>query len=162
MSAAIGVQYTDTLLTKLPGLERASIAVHGDTGMLHTNVTSSARQYMPFTTGDIVGVLVNRLDDCISFAKNGILMGVALQGLPGRAMFACLGFEGSSASVQSNFGNRPFWCASAMTRCAGRECPIPVFGKVERAVVTETSTLALQVCPVLQAPRSSFIGAPRG
>jgi SPRY domain len=109
--AAVGLQYSDSLLTKLPGQERCSLAVHSDDGQLHSVLTGAPQPFMHFGAGDVVGVLVDRVADSVSFSKNGMHMGVAMSGLPSRPMYPCLGFDGGNAKVDVNFGSRPFRCS---------------------------------------------------
>lgn len=128
VSAAIGLQYSESCLSKLPGFDRCSLAVHGDSG-LHgcrtgpdSTLSGPAHHYMTFTDGDTIGVVVNRVDDSVSFVKNGICMGTALQGLPSKPLYPCIGFDGNDARVYVNFGTQPFKCASNLVRRQSAQC----------------------------------------
>jgi hypothetical protein len=128
LSAAIGLQYSENCLTKLPGFDRCSLAVHGDSG-LHgcrtgpdSTLSGAAHHYMTFTQGDTIGVVVNQVDDSVSFVKNGICMGTALQGLPSKPLYPCIGFDGNDASVYVNFGTHPFKCVSNLIRREPPHC----------------------------------------
>jgi SPRY domain len=112
--AALGVQYCDSNLGKLPGMERSTLGVHTADGKCYTSQQASSKAYMHYSEGDVIGVYINRVADNVVFSKNGIWMGAAMWGVPGRPMYPCLGFEGGSASVRVYFQPQDMKCA---TRC---------------------------------------------
>jgi hypothetical protein len=108
----IGLQYTDCLLTCLPGIASSSVAVHSDTSKLHGQGLT-AKPFLAFGEGDTIALFVNRVKDTIEFGKNGMLVGTAVHGLPSQPMYPCIGFDSFDATLEVNFGSRPFKCAAA-------------------------------------------------
>lgn len=112
----------DASLASLPGIDRHSLAVHSDTGLLHSLATDGT-PFLHYGKRDTISVAVNAVSDSIAIYKNGLRRGAALIGLPARrAIYPCIGFDLARARVQVNFGQKPFRCppphpASEMCRC---------------------------------------------
>ncbi|MBC17709.1 MAG: hypothetical protein CL942_11735 [Desulfovibrio sp.] len=79
---------------------------YAGSGEFHNSGTSSAYG-QPYTTGDIIGVLLNMDDGTLSFTKNGVHQGVAESGLSGMYGFAAGETLGSGTS-HANFGAAGF------------------------------------------------------
>lgn len=104
----------DASLAALPGIERHSLAVHSDTGLLHSLATEGT-PFLHFGKRDTISVAVNAVSDSIAIYKNGLRRGAALIGLPPRrAIYPCIGFDLARARVQVNFGQKPFRCPSPL------------------------------------------------
>lgn len=88
-----------------------SLAVHGDTSLLHLGQGHAAKPFLAFGHGDTIGVLVDRVQDTIELSKNGLRIGVARRGVPVQPLYPAVGFDAQSSSVQFNFGSVPFRCA---------------------------------------------------
>jgi SPRY domain len=96
----------------MPGTERLTLAVHGDTGQLYGGGNPDGEPYLAFAEGDTVCVVVNQVEQTVAFYKNGMHRGVALAGLPSGAIYPCLGFELRNAEVQVNLGKDDFKCVT--------------------------------------------------
>ena len=110
---AIGFQAGSVALGRLPGWEDSSWGYHGDDG--HSFCCSgTGKPYGPiFTTGDVVGCVINFVSNTVLFTKNGMLLGVAFSdfitpsksGLP---LFPAVGLRTPGEVVEVNFGSKPF------------------------------------------------------
>jgi Ran-binding protein 9/10 len=70
------------------------------------NGRGSGRSYGPiFGTGDIVGVVLNRVDRTISYTKNGYDLGVAFRDVSEEKLFPVAGFRTPDEEVVANFGD---------------------------------------------------------
>jgi hypothetical protein len=110
----VGLQYTDSFLSRLPGIASNSVAVHSDTSKIHGQGLT-AKPFLAFGEGDTIGLFVNRVKDTIEFSKNGMLIGTAMHGLPPQPLYPCIGFDSFDATLEVNFGARPFKCAADCT-----------------------------------------------
>eukprot|EP00891_Asterochloris_glomerata_P000856 jgi/Astpho2/856/gw1.00016.299.1_t len=62
-------------------------------------------QYGPkWTTGDVIGVLLNRVDHTISFTKNGMDLGVAFRDVREERLYPTVGMRTPDEEVLANFG----------------------------------------------------------
>eukprot|EP00892_Ulva_mutabilis_P001836 jgi/Ulvmu1/11653/UM008_0057.1 len=105
---AVGVQFGEASLASLPGVDRHSLAVQSDSGLLHT-LAADGKPFLHFGKGDTVSVAVNAVSDAITVYKNGLCRGAALVGLPAhRAIYPCIGFDLARARLEVNFGQTPF------------------------------------------------------
>lgn len=111
--AAVGVQFNESILSRLPGTERNSLAIHHDSGMLHSD-GSEGTPFFQYGPGDTLTVAINFVTDSIVLFKNGLSRGAALVGLPaGGAMYPVVGFDHAEASISVNLGQTPFRCAAS-------------------------------------------------
>ncbi|KAJ3167057.1 hypothetical protein HDU88_002394 [Geranomyces variabilis] len=110
---AIGFSTQSVQLNRLPGWEENSWGYHGDDG--HSFCCSgTGRKYGPsYTTGDVIGCIVNFMSGTISFTKNGVWLGVAfknaIESIKGDAgLFPSVGLRTPGEIVESNFGQSEF------------------------------------------------------
>ncbi|KAK9834310.1 hypothetical protein WJX81_005519 [Elliptochloris bilobata] len=105
----IGFATSEVPLDRLPGWDSHSYGYHGDDGCAFKG-SGKGNAYGPtFTTGDVVGVLFDRVDCCISFVKNGIDLGVAFADVPlEERLYPCVGLRTPDEEVDANFGASPF------------------------------------------------------
>ena len=104
------MQWTDSLLGKLPGVAAHSLAVHGDTSLLHVGQGHTPTPFLAFGEGDTIGVVVNRVRDTIELCKNGLRIGIARSGVPAQPLYPALGFDAEDACIEVNFGVAAFRC----------------------------------------------------
>ena len=109
-NAAVGVQFNESILSRLPGVERNSLGIHHDTGLLHSD-SSEGTPFFQYGPGDTLTVAINFVTDSILLFKNGLSRGAALVGLPGGGlMYPAVGFDHAEACISINFGHTPFRC----------------------------------------------------
>ncbi|KAI8612624.1 hypothetical protein BC830DRAFT_545749 [Chytriomyces sp. MP71] len=101
----IGLCARDVNLNRLPGWEPKSYGYHGDDGFVFES-TGKGRVYGPtYTTGDVVGCIINYRDRTISFTKNGLLIGVAFKNiLSDVQLYPSVGFRTPGECMDINFG----------------------------------------------------------
>ncbi|KAJ3008579.1 hypothetical protein HKX48_008449 [Thoreauomyces humboldtii] len=109
----IGLCTQGVLLTRLPGWEDHSWGYHGDDG--HSFCCSgTGRAYGPvFTTGDVIGCVVNFMNKTISFTKNGVWLGPAVKNVaelsnPEKHLYPSVGLRTPGEIVEANFGQHKF------------------------------------------------------
>ncbi|KAJ3160238.1 hypothetical protein HDU86_001074 [Geranomyces michiganensis] len=109
----IGFSTQSVQLNRLPGWEENSWGYHGDDG--HSFCCSgTGRKYGPsYTTGDVIGCIVNFMSGTISFTKNGVWLGVAfknaIESIKGdTGLFPSVGLRTPGEIVESNFGQAKF------------------------------------------------------
>ncbi|KAJ3239871.1 Ran-binding protein 9 [Chytriomyces hyalinus] len=72
----MGLSARDVDLDRLPGWDPRSYGYHGDDGFIF-ECTGKGRTFGPtYTSGDVVGCLVNYFENTISFTKNGLMIGL--------------------------------------------------------------------------------------
>ncbi|KAI8903866.1 concanavalin A-like lectin/glucanase domain-containing protein [Gorgonomyces haynaldii] len=106
---AIGFQGSSVPLGRLPGWEDLSWGYHGDDG--HSFACSgTGKNYGPvYTTGDVVGCVMNFTHKTVSFTKNGMLLGVAFRDIPTNVnLYPSVGLRTPGEVVEVNFGQKPF------------------------------------------------------
>ncbi|KAL6748974.1 hypothetical protein V8C86DRAFT_1082453 [Haematococcus lacustris] len=100
----IGYQTEGVILARLPGWESHSYGYHGDDGHVF-NCHGRGREYGPtYGTGDTVGALLNRVEQSISFFKNGRPLGVAFTSVQEDRLFPCVGLRSRGEQVVVNLG----------------------------------------------------------
>lgn len=115
--AAVGVQFNESVLNRLPGADRSSLGVHHDTGLLHSD-NSDGTPFFQYGPGDTITVAINFVTDSILLYKNGLSRGAALVGLPGGGtVYPVVGFDHAEACVAVNLGHKPFRCVHDVTCC---------------------------------------------
>ncbi|TPX63230.1 hypothetical protein SpCBS45565_g06791 [Spizellomyces sp. 'palustris'] len=109
----VGLCAQNVPLNRLPGWEDNSWGYHGDDG--HSFCCSgTGKAYGPiFTTGDIIGCVINFLNKTVSFTKNGVWLGVAFKnvvdhGKSDGALYPSVGLRTPGEIVEANFGQRKF------------------------------------------------------
>jgi Ran-binding protein 9/10 len=108
----IGFCTRDVNLDRLPGWEPHSYGYHGDDGHVFSG-RGTGRAYGPmYTTGDWLGIILNRVERTISFTKKGYDLGVAFEDVSETWLYPAVGFRTPDEEVLVNFGNdlvgRPF------------------------------------------------------
>ncbi|KAI8838887.1 hypothetical protein BJ741DRAFT_600877 [Chytriomyces cf. hyalinus JEL632] len=101
----MGLSARDVDLDRLPGWDPRSYGYHGDDGFIF-ECTGKGRTFGPtYTTGDVVGCLVNYFDNTISFTKNGLMIGVAFKNIsPSVPLHPTVGFRTPEECMEINFG----------------------------------------------------------
>ncbi|KAI9103242.1 concanavalin A-like lectin/glucanase domain-containing protein [Phlyctochytrium arcticum] len=107
----IGFCGQNVALNRLPGWEENSWGYHGDDG--HSFCCSgTGKSYGPiFTTGDVVGCIMNFMDKSVSFTKNGVWLGVAFKNVvssKGDNLYPSVGMRTPGEIVEANFGATKF------------------------------------------------------
>lgn len=108
----IGFCSDSVSLGRLPGWEDYSWGYHGDDG--HSFCCSgTGKAYGPtFTTGDVIGVVINFLTNTAGFTKNGVYLGPAFKDfMTGKKLvklYPAVGLRTPGEIVEANFGARPF------------------------------------------------------
>lgn len=106
--AAVGVQFNESILSRMPGSDRNSLGLHHDSGLLHSD-GSQGTPFFNYGPGDTLTVAINFVTDSIVLFKNGLSRGAALVGLPtGGSMYPVVGFDHAEASIAINLGHKPF------------------------------------------------------
>ena len=78
----VGLSRSDVSLNRMPGWDPNSYGYHGDDGNSFC-CSGIGQEYGPkFTTGDVVGCCLNRIDGTCFFTKNGHYLGIAFRNLP--------------------------------------------------------------------------------
>ncbi|KAF8056475.1 Ranbp10 [Scenedesmus sp. PABB004] len=95
-------------LGRLPGWEPGSYGYHGDDGHAFRGSGSGAPYGPSFTTGDVVGALLDRGARRISYFKNGECLGVAFENVGEAQLYPCVGMRTQGEEVRANFGASPF------------------------------------------------------
>mmetsp|Transcript_46829 Transcript_46829/g.83979 ORF Transcript_46829/g.83979 Transcript_46829/m.83979 type:complete len:572 (-) Transcript_46829:1018-2733(-) len=104
----IGVSTKDVRTNKLPGWERGSYGYHGDDGKKFRG-SGAGETYGPiFTTGDVIGCIVNFLDNSISYTKNGIFLGHAFTDFKERELYPIVGMRSEGECMELNCGAEQF------------------------------------------------------
>ncbi|WIA15425.1 hypothetical protein OEZ85_002076 [Tetradesmus obliquus] len=104
----IGFCAEDVNLGRLPGWEPRSYGYHGDDGHAFHG-SGTGRPFGPgFTTGDVVGALLDRGLNTISFFKNGEPVGTAFYGVQEQQLYPCVGMRTANEEIRANFGATPF------------------------------------------------------
>ncbi|KAI3427988.1 hypothetical protein D9Q98_006376 [Chlorella vulgaris] len=108
----IGFSTAEVKLDRLPGWEPHSYGYHGDDGHAFSG-RGTGKAYGPhYTTGDWIGVVLNRIEQTISFTKKGFELGVAFEGVSEDRLFPSVGFRTPDEEIVANFGcdlaTRPF------------------------------------------------------
>lgn len=109
-SGYIGVGFcADTVNPgRLPGWEPHSYGYHGDDGHAFHG-SGQGRPYGPsYTTGDVIGALLDRSRKTISFYKNGAAVGVAFYDVQEQQLYPCVGMRTKHEEVRANFGGAAF------------------------------------------------------
>ncbi|KAI8922040.1 ran-binding protein 9-like protein [Powellomyces hirtus] len=114
----IGLCTQSVQLNRLPGWEDSSWGYHGDDGQTFCGSgpgrAGEGRPYGPvFTTGDVIGCVVNFMNKSISFTKNGVWLGVAFPNAVDTAkldggLFPSVGLRTPGEIVEANFGQHRF------------------------------------------------------
>ncbi|GAX74886.1 hypothetical protein CEUSTIGMA_g2332.t1 [Chlamydomonas eustigma] len=104
----IGFQTEEVNLGRLPGWESHSYGYHGDDGHCFSG-NGRGQPYGPkYTTGDVIGCLLNKTNQTISYYKNGTSLGVAFRGIFEERLYPCVGMRTAGEEVMANFGAQPF------------------------------------------------------
>ncbi|KAI9009622.1 concanavalin A-like lectin/glucanase domain-containing protein [Gaertneriomyces semiglobifer] len=108
----IGICAPNVPLNRLPGWEDNSYGYHGDDGCSFC-CSGTGEAYGPvFTTGDVIGCMVNFQNKSVSFTKNGVYLGVAFKNLADSArasgLFPSIGLRTPGEIVEANFGQHRF------------------------------------------------------
>lgn len=104
----IGVSTRDARTNKLPGWDRGSYGYHGDDGKKFRGCGTGEPYGPKFTTGDVVGCIVNYLDSSISYTKNGIFLGQAFTDVKERELYPTVGMRSEGECMQMNCGAETF------------------------------------------------------
>ncbi|KAI8586420.1 concanavalin A-like lectin/glucanase domain-containing protein [Geranomyces variabilis] len=109
----IGLCTLDMYLNRLPGWMEHSWGYHGDDGCVFLGSGKGCSYGPCFTTGDVVGCIVNFGTRTVSFTKNGVWLGdaatdVAELSVTGMDVFPCVGLRSPGEIVEVNFGRRSF------------------------------------------------------
>ncbi|KAJ3050020.1 hypothetical protein HK097_009001, partial [Rhizophlyctis rosea] len=110
----IGFCTRSVALGRLPGWEDSSWGYHGDDG--HSfSCSGTGKMYGPtYTTGDVIGCIINFLNMTASFTRNGVHLGVAFKELnrnmrdTEKALYPSVGLRTPGEIVEANFGTQPF------------------------------------------------------
>ena len=94
--------------------------------------------------GDVIGVLLNRVDHTISFTKNGMDLGVAFRDVREERLYPTVGMRTPDEEVLANFGSNSFRTNIEMLRAEAAErvhsaiehTQLPSKGRVRRAAAT--------------------------
>ena len=94
--------------------------------------------------GDVIGVLLNRVDHTISFTKNGMDLGVAFCDVREERLYPTVGMRTPDEEVLANFGSNSFRTNIEMLRAEAAEkvhsaiehTQLPSKGRVRRAAAT--------------------------
>ncbi|KAL4429173.1 hypothetical protein ABPG77_010152 [Micractinium sp. CCAP 211/92] len=142
----IGFSTAEVKLDRLPGWEPHSYGYHGDDGHAFSG-RGTGRAYGPvYTTGDWIGVILNRIERTITFTKKGYELGVAFEGVAEERLYPSVGFRTPDEEIMANFGSdlaaRPFrgdlaWIkAEATQRLYSRilAAPVPRCAKVQNVI----------------------------
>ncbi|KAL4443421.1 hypothetical protein ABPG75_011158 [Micractinium tetrahymenae] len=142
----IGFSTAEVKLDRLPGWEPHSYGYHGDDGHAFSG-RGTGRAYGPiYTTGDWIGVVLNRIERTIAFTKKGYDLGVAFEGVAEERLYPAVGFRTPDEEILANFGTdlaaRPFrgdlaWIkAEATQRLYSRilATPVPRCAKVQNVI----------------------------
>eukprot|EP00873_Tetraselmis_striata_P020327 jgi/Tetstr1/440591/TSEL_003075.t1 len=91
----------------LPGWKDGSYGYHGDDGKIFGG-SGRGEDYGPtFTTGDTISCIWCQVNRTISFAKNGMDLGVAFRNVSEAALYPAIGMRTKNEEVLANFGGTP-------------------------------------------------------
>ena len=104
--------------------------------------------------GDVVGVLLNRVDHTISFTKNGMDLGVAFRDVREERLYPTVGMRTPDEEVLANFGSNSFRTNVEMLRAEAAEkvhsaiehMQLPSKGRVRMGEAAVTCTAASWRC----------------
>lgn len=100
----VGLTTRDVNMDRLPGWEPHSYGYHGDDGHIFSG-RGTGHAYGPtFSTGDWLGVILNRVERTISFTKKGYDLGVAFEGVSEEVLYPAVGFRTPGEEIEANFG----------------------------------------------------------
>uniref|UniRef100_A0A061RML2 Ran-binding protein 10 n=1 Tax=Tetraselmis sp. GSL018 TaxID=582737 RepID=A0A061RML2_9CHLO len=111
-SGLIGVGFAtrNVEVNVLPGWAEGSYGYHGDDG----NIFRGSGQGTPFgpefITGDVISCIWCKVRQTISFAKNGVDLGVAFRNVRERKLYPTIGLRTFNEEAVANFGAKPFLC----------------------------------------------------
>ncbi|KAI9206925.1 uncharacterized protein BJ171DRAFT_495170 [Polychytrium aggregatum] len=110
---SIGVSYKDnSQLTKPVGYESNAWGYHGDDGKLFSGQHPQGKPFGPtFTTGDVVGCIVNFYTKSLAFTKNGVFLGIAYRDIAKfmtHKLYPTVAMASEGEVIEANFGKRPF------------------------------------------------------
>ncbi|PSC72505.1 Ran-binding 10 [Micractinium conductrix] len=108
----IGFSTAEVELDRLPGWEPHSYGYHGDDGHAFSG-RGTGRAYGPiYSTGDWIGVILNRVERTITFTKKGYDLGIAFENVTEERLYPSVGFRTPEEEIVANFGTdlaaRPF------------------------------------------------------
>lgn len=104
----VGFCVSDFQPDRLPGWEAHSYGYHGDDGHAFQG-SGKGRAYGPtYSTGDVIGVLWNRIARTISFFKNGVSLGVAFSEVAEDRLYPTVGLRTTGEEIVANFGTESF------------------------------------------------------
>ncbi|KAJ3251498.1 Ran-binding protein 9 [Boothiomyces macroporosus] len=102
---SVGLSTHNKTSTKLPGIEEGTFGYFAQDGKKY-NVKNAS--YGPtYTTGDVIGCIVDFGNRNISFTKNGILLGIAFKDFP-QLLYPCVGTRTPGEIIKANFGREEF------------------------------------------------------
>jgi hypothetical protein len=106
---SIGFQAASVPLSRLPGWEPLSWGYHGDDGYSFAG-SGTGKQYGPtFTTGDVVGCIINFINSTATYTKNGMILGPAFQNIATNIpLYPAIGLRTPGEICEANFGQSPF------------------------------------------------------
>lgn len=91
------------------GSTSTSWAYYCETGRVYNNSVNKGYGSQ-IRNNDVLGVLLDLNNKTLSFSKNGIILGIAFEGLPNTYLFPTIGHGSSmdSTTLTVNFGSTPF------------------------------------------------------
>ncbi|EEB06635.2 ran GTPase binding protein [Schizosaccharomyces japonicus yFS275] len=93
---------------RLPGWSSASWGYHGVDGTVFSCADRGGNYGSAFTTGDVIGCCVDRVDKTVFYTKNGVSLGIAHRHVNGQ-LYPCVGLKSEGEHVTVNFGESPFY-----------------------------------------------------
>ena len=93
---------------KLPGWDKGSYGYHGDDGKKFRGCGAGEPYGPVYTTGDIVGCVVNYMAGSIGYTKNGIFLGHAFVDVHERELYPIVGMRSEGECMEINCGLEPF------------------------------------------------------
>jgi hypothetical protein len=106
----VGFSTNPNFAHKIPGTSEGSWGYHASDGKKYGG-SATGKIYGPsYTTGDVIGCCVNFADNSISFTRNGIMLGVAFEGIfeTSTNLYCSVGLRTPGEKVSTNFGKNPF------------------------------------------------------
>ncbi|OAF64668.1 Ran-binding protein 9 [Intoshia linei] len=104
----IGFSAKGVNINRLPGWDKYSYGYHGDDGNAF-NASAVGRVYGPiYTTGDVIGCILNLARNEILYTKNGNLLGIAFKDINEDVLYPTVGLQTPGEILKANFGQQPF------------------------------------------------------
>mmetsp|Transcript_18822 Transcript_18822/g.52489 ORF Transcript_18822/g.52489 Transcript_18822/m.52489 type:complete len:547 (-) Transcript_18822:205-1845(-) len=91
----------------LPGWKPGSYGYHGDDGKIFNGVGNGESFGPTFSEGDVISCIWCEVDRTISFAKNGVFLGVAFRNVQETRLYPTIGLRTLHEEVEANFGSIP-------------------------------------------------------